>query len=110
MLPAAILADLALAPAVIALRLPLLAAEGRVELFKAGESWTAWSEKAEAVAEGLMAAQLSLGLSALTFWPDLMAGRKPAALAARSLEQAAAAALRPAGRRVRANYRRLSRR
>jgi hypothetical protein len=107
---AALMTNLAFAPAVMAMRLPLLATEARGDAFSGVETALAISEKAEALAEGMAAAQLSLLASAMRFWPDLLAGRDLASIVDRAFEQAAHAALKPAGRRVRANYRRLSRR
>lgn len=107
---AALMANLALAPAVMAMRLPLLATEVRGDGYAGVETALAISEKAEALAEGMAAAQLSLLASAMRFWPDLMAGRDPASIIERAFDQAAHAALKPAGRRVRSNHRRLSRR
>lgn len=105
----ALATDLAFAPAVVFMRLPLLAAEARENLFSGVETALALSEKAEAVAEGLVAAQLALVGSAMRFWPDLLAGRDVTSIMDRAFNQATHAALKPAGRRVRANYRRLSR-
>lgn len=107
---AALMMDLAFAPAVVFMRLPLLAAEARGDAFHGVETALAVSEKAEALAEGLVAAQLALVGSAMRFWPDLVAGRDVTSIMDRAFSQATHAALRPAGRRVRSNYRRLSRR
>lgn len=107
--PASFFADLMLAPAVVAMRLPLMAAEAR-----AGngapmvETMLAVSEKAEAMVEGALAAQLSLFVSATKFWPAVLAGKEPSGLVHGAAERSLKAALKPAGRTVRANYRRLS--
>ncbi len=106
---ATLMANLAFAPAVVAMRLPLLATEAGGDPFAGVETALAISEKAEALVEGLAAAHLVLFASALRFWPDLMAGGDFASVFGRAFDRAAHAALRPAGRRVRANYRRLSR-
>lgn len=106
---AALMIDLAFAPAVVFMRLPLLAAEARGNAYNGVETALAVSEKAEALAEGLVALHLALFESGLRFWPDLMGGRDLASIFDRAFVQATHAALKPAGRRVRANYRRLSR-
>lgn len=106
---AALAADLAFAPAVVLMRMPLLAAEARGDVLAGVETALAISEKAEAVAEGLAAAQLAMIAAAWRFWPDMMAGRSPAHIVDRALHHTARAAMKPVGRRVRANYRRLSR-
>ncbi len=105
----ALASELAFAPAVVLMRMPLLAAEARGDAFAGVETALAISEKAEAVVEGLAAAQLSMIASAFRFWPDLMAGRSPADVIDRAMHHTARAAVKPMGRRVRANYRRLSR-
>lgn len=105
---AALAAELVFAPAVVLMRLPLLAAEARGDGLSGVETALAVREKAEALAEGMAAAQLSMIGSAIRFWPDLLAGRSPAQLVDRALHRSARAALKPMGRRVRANYRRLS--
>lgn len=96
-----------LAPAVAMMRLPSLLDEGGSPLGK--ETFAAVAEKAFAVVEGVGAAQLSLFGSILRFWPDVWAGRTPALLSGAAAESLVEAALKPSGRRVRANYRRLSR-
>ncbi|CAG0950282.1 MAG: hypothetical protein F9K19_11510 [Rhizobiaceae bacterium] len=106
---AALAVELAFAPAVVLMRLPLLAAESRGEVISGVETALAVREKAEALAEGMAAAQLSMIGSAMRFWPDLLAGRSPAQIVDRAIHLSARAAVKPMGRRVRANYRRLSR-
>ncbi|KQZ81958.1 hypothetical protein ASD64_09465 [Mesorhizobium sp. Root157] len=97
-----------LAPMVVALRLPIMAAESQSEMGWGSETLRAISEKTAATMEGALAAQLSLIGSTLNFWPQVLAGRSPTALTQLALERAMGAALRPAGRRVKANFRRLS--
>lgn len=99
-----------LAPWVVAMRLPIMAAEAQKETAWSGETMRAASEKMAAAFEGVVAAQLSLIGSTLTFWPQIMAGRSPSTIAQVAFEQAVGASLRPASRRVKANFRRLSRR
>ncbi len=107
--PAATAADLMLAPAVMAVRLPILAAEATATNPFRTETTRAVAEKLGAAAEGLAAAQFTLLKSAWTFWPEVLSGRVPALVDGSAMRQAAEAALKPAGRRVKANYRRLSR-
>jgi len=106
---ATLAADMAFVPAVMFMRLPLMAAEARESVFPGIETALAFSEKAEAIAEGVFAAQVELFGSAMRFWPELLAGGDPARMMHRAVCRAGHAALKPAGRRVRANYRRLSR-
>jgi hypothetical protein len=73
------------------------------------ESITAVSEKAAAMAEGMVAAQLSMMGSMAAFWPELLSGRTPSLLNGAAVEKSMHAALRPARRRVKSNYRRLGR-
>jgi hypothetical protein len=56
----------------------------------------------------LAAAQLSLMRSAAVFWFFVAAGRTPDLLNGMAAERSIRAAMKPAQRRVRANYRRLS--
>ncbi len=55
------------------------------------------------------AAQLAMFGAAMRFWPDLLAGKSPADVIGSAMHHTASAAMKPMGRRVRANYRRLSR-
>lgn len=99
--------SLMLAPAVMALRAPLLAAEaGGLDPWRV-ETTRAVTEKIAAVAEGTVAAQLSLARSASFFWLELLSGATPSLVNGVALERAVHAALKPAGRRVKKNYRRL---
>ena len=103
-----IAAGLMFAPMVVALRMPLLAAEARAGSKIGSETMKAGAEKAEAVAEGLFAAQLSLAQSASEFWLEAASGRVPSLFDGTAAERAMHAALRPASRHVSANFRRLS--
>lgn len=106
---AALGANLMLAPAVVAMRLPLLMAEAGSHGQLRPESVRAVVEKSGAWMEGMMQAQLSIMMSAAAFWPELMSGRTPSLISGAALDRAAQAAMRPSGKQVRANYRRLSR-
>ena len=100
-------ADMMLAPAVVAMRMPVLLAElSGLAPFR-GETFRAWSEKATAASEGLVAAQLSYAASAARFWPEMVAGRVPSVISGAAAELVVEAALAPAGRQVRANHERL---
>lgn len=96
------------APMVMALRIPLMAAEAKPGSKIGAETMKAGAEKAEAVAEGLFAAQLSMAQSASDFWLEAASGRVPWLFNGIAAERAVHAALRPASRRVSANFRRLS--
>lgn len=99
---------LMLAPLVVGMRLPLLAMEAQRGGVPGRESVRAVSEKIAAAAEGMVAAQLSLFSSMVDFWPDIAAGRVPALASGVAVERSLRAALRPASRRVEANFSRLS--
>jgi hypothetical protein len=106
---ASLASELMLAPTVVWMRMPLLAAEARAQIGLPGsETVKAVTEKGLAVAQGVAAAQMSMFRSAMRFWPELLAGKTPAMLNGIAAEQAFHAALKPAGKKVRANYRRLS--
>ncbi len=101
--------ELMLAPMVVWMRMPLLAAEARAQTGLPGsETAKAVTEKGMAVAQGVAAAQMSMFGSAMRFWPELLAGKTPAMLNGTAAGQALHAALKPASKKVRANYRRLS--
>jgi len=105
----ALAGSLMLAPAVMALRAPLLAAEaGGLDPWRL-ETTRAVTEKVAAATEGMVAAQLSLARSASVFWLELASGATPSLLNGVALERAFHAALKPAGRRVKRNYKRLKR-
>ncbi len=102
-----IAADLMFAPLVIAMRLPLMAAEAQ----KAGpptETIRATTEKLSAFAEGAVAAQMAYVNAMMSFWPEVMTGKNPSLLSGAAARQAMQAAFAPASRRVRSNLRRLS--
>ena len=102
--------SLMLAPAVAAMRMPMLLTEaGQPHPWRV-ETVLAVTEKTAAAMEGVLAAQLSLAWSAARFWPELLSGRTPSMLNGVALERAMHAALKPSGRRVKTNYNRLSRR
>ncbi|ODT08442.1 MAG: hypothetical protein ABS58_02605 [Mesorhizobium sp. SCN 65-20] len=97
-----------LAPMVVAMRLPMMATEARTGKMLRGESLTAVTEKTAAMAEGVVAAQISYLNSAMQFWPEVLAGKTPSVLNGVAAQRSVAAALRPASKRVKANFRRLS--
>ena len=90
--------DLMLAPMVMLMRLPLMAAEAGNAGFTASETMLAVNEKAAALFEGALAAQWSLIASAARFWPEVLSGRTPAILSGAAIERSLNAALKPAGR------------
>ena len=104
---ASIAGDLMLAPMVALMRLPLMATETQYGALPT-ETNRAVSEKLAAVAEGVMSAQISVLQSALRFWPEIMSGRVPSVLTGVAIERSIQAALKPASRVVKANYKRLS--
>jgi len=97
-----------LVPAVMAMRMPLLAAEAASSSLRA-ETADAFAEKVTALAEGAVAAQLAWVTSAMTLPLALMTARSPLAPLIDMAEDVASAALGPAGRQVRKNHRRLTR-
>ena len=100
--------DLMLAPMVAMMRLPIMASEAQGLSPWRGESARAVSEKVKAATEGAVAAQLSMMRSMAGFWPEIMAGQVPSIYNGVAVERSMHAALLPAGRKVKANYRRLS--
>lgn len=101
-------AALLLTPAVVSLRLPLLAVElGGGDPWR-GETVRAAAEKVAAALEGTIAAQAVLASSFLAFWPEMLSGRVPSLVDGSALRLASNAALRPSARRVKANFKRLS--
>ncbi|AMS41970.1 MULTISPECIES: hypothetical protein [Aminobacter] len=104
----AIAGNLMLAPMVMAMRLPMMATEARKGGPLHGESLAAVTEKTTAMAEGMVAAQISYFQSALQFWPEVLSGRTPSVLNGVAAQKSVAAALKPASKRVRANFRRLA--
>jgi hypothetical protein len=103
---AAIGQDLMLAPLVAMMRLPLMAAENGRDY--SPETIRAVQEKATAVVEGTFAAQMALFQSAARFWPEVFSGRTPSLFNGVAAERSISAALKPASRAVKANFRRLS--
>jgi hypothetical protein len=97
-----------MAPMVAMMRLPILAEEASRQTPWRGETGRAVAEKALATVDGIFAAQMSMVGSMASFWPEVMAGRTPSMLNGVAVERSIQAALRPAGRTVRANFRRLS--
>ena len=94
----------------MAMRMPLLALEARsLDPWRA-ETARAVTEKAAAALEGAVAAQMSLAWSASRFWLEALSGSTPSLLSGEAIERAAQAALKPSGKRVKTNYKRLSRR
>jgi pantothenate kinase type III len=100
--------DLMLAPMVALMRLPLMAAEAGSGQTRRAETERAVHEKTSAIAEGVFAAQMSLIHSVTQFWPEVFSGRTPSILNGVAVERTVNAALRPASRRVKANFKRLS--
>ena len=101
--------DLMLAPAVVAMRMPLMAAEA-ARGDRAGESYGAVAEKMAAFAEGVAAAQLAWMRSAMLLPLAFAAATSPMSPLVEMTEAVATAAFAPAGKQVRRNHRRLSRR
>ncbi len=103
--------ELMLAPFVVGMRLPLMMQEVFASNGRPGkETQEAFAEKAAAAAQGVVAAQVAMAGEALLFWPQLMSGKTPSLLSGAAAERALQSALQPAGRKVKANFRRLSRR
>lgn len=105
---AVIASEFMFAPLVAAMRMPLMAAEAANGKAWTGESMLAMTEKTSAMSEGIAAAQLSYFRSAMLFWPEVLSGRTPSILTGVATERSVNAALKPASRRVKANFRRLS--
>lgn len=104
----AVAGNLMLAPMVIAMRLPMMATEASKGGMLRGETLAAVTEKTAAMAEGVVAAQMSYFQSAMQFWPEVLSGRTPSVLNGVAAQKSVAAAMRPAGKRVKANFRRLA--
>lgn len=103
----ALAGDLMLAPAVAMIRLELLAAEAQSLNPWRVETVRAVTEKVAAFTEGAVAAQLSYAQSLSRFWVELGTGRMPSVLSGDAVARSVHAALKPSGRRVKANYARL---
>lgn len=99
--------SLMLAPAVAALRTPLLVDEAGAFNPWRVETVRAVTEKSAAAVEGLVAAQMSMAYSASQFWLEIAKGQTPSLLTGVAVERALHAALKPSGSRVRQNYSRL---
>jgi hypothetical protein len=97
-----------LAPAIVWMRMPILIAEALTPGRSKPESLRAVSEKVAAAAEGVIAAQMAVGESLWRGWFDLAAGKPAATVANDAIHRATRAAERPVNRKLRANYRRLS--
>ena len=104
----AVAGNLMLAPMVIAMRLPMMATEASKGGMLRGETLAAVTEKTAAMAEGVVAAQMSYFQSAMQFWPEVLSGRTPSVLNGVAAQKSVAAAMRPASKRVKANFRRLA--
>ncbi|TGQ95927.1 hypothetical protein EN851_02205 [Mesorhizobium sp. M8A.F.Ca.ET.208.01.1.1] len=100
--------DLMLAPMVAMMRLPLMAMDAGSGQPWGTETARAVNEKTVALAEGVIAAQMSLLQSATRFWPEIFSGLTPSLLNGIAAERSISAALKPASRAVKANFRRLS--
>jgi hypothetical protein len=99
----------ALAPFVVALRIPTLTAEALSHSSPRPETARAWREKTAALAEGAMAMQTTYAAAAVKSWFAFFGGSlEPRALAV-AQEEAMLAMLSPVSKRVRANVRRLRR-
>lgn len=104
----AIATDLMLAPMVAWMRMPLMAGEmSRIPAARS-ESLRAVTEKMAAVREGAADAQLSYFRSLAMFWPEVISGRTPSVMTGVAAERMVNAALKPSSRRVKSNFRRLS--
>jgi len=101
--------DLFLVPFVIMRRLPQLWFEAlHPDPLTSRETQRAVSEKMAAFGEGVIAAQTEVLVAVVDFTGAVMAGRMPDSPLL-TQQRITEAALAPAGRRVRANMRRLSR-
>lgn len=102
--------DLMLAPAVIAMRWPLMLAEAQGGNPFRPETVQAVVEKTAAVGLGVIAAQFALAQSAAEFWTGIFAGKSQTSFAQDAFNKAAEAAMRPMAAAVKKNHRRLRRR
>lgn len=99
---------LSLTPLILAMRVPVIAAECAGTALGRAETSRALSEKCNAFVDGAAAAQIALARSALMFWPDVMSGRTPTIFSGEALQGALTASARPMAKTLRANYRRLT--
>lgn len=104
----AIAGNLMLAPMVAAMRMPMLLDESQRLHPWRQESLRAVTEKIAATGEGIAAAQLAYLRSFSSFWPEIFSGKTPSLLSGVAAERSVNAALKPASRRVKANFKRLS--
>jgi hypothetical protein len=96
------------APLVMMMRLPIMSAEAQKLGSLPIETIKATSEKTAALAEGIAAYQLAYLKAVMSFWPEVITGRQPSIVSLKLAERAVQAAITPASRRVRANFRRLT--
>lgn len=99
--------DLMLAPMVMAIRAPLMAAEAAGWAGKS-ESAGAVAEKWQALADGMVAAQFAWMRGALLFPTAMIKATSAQGPVMEMASDVAIAALQPAARQVRLNHRRLS--
>jgi hypothetical protein len=103
--------NLMLAPIVMAMRFPVMAAEAAESaLGGRSESAGAVAEKVKAMADGMAAAQLAWMKGAMLFPWSLAKAASPSGALMDMAGDIALAALQPAAKQVRLNHRRLSRR
>lgn len=108
---AALAQNLMLAPMVMAMRMPIMAAEAaRSAVGGKSESAGAVSEKWQAMGEGIAAAQIAWFKGALLLPLSLATAASPAGPLMDMANDIAVAALQPAAKKVRLNHRRLTRR
>ena len=106
---AALTGNLMLAPAVMAMRMPLLEAEANSSNPYRVETTRAVTEKMSAMVEGTLAAQIALSKAAIQFWPEVWSGKTPSLLSGVAADAMWRAALGPSGLAVKSNHKRLSR-
>lgn len=102
--------NLMLAPMVMAMRLPIMAAEAGSAMAGRSESAGAAAEKWKALGEGVAAAQIAWVQSAMLFPLSLAKATTAHGPLMDLANDIAVAALQPAARQVRLNHRRLSKR
>lgn len=104
--------NLMLAPMVMAMRMPIMSAEAAGSMLsgKKSESAGAVAEKWQAMTDGMAAAQFAWMQSAFMLPFSLAKATSAGAPFMDMASDIAVAALQPAGRQVRLNHRRLSRR
>lgn len=97
-----------LIPMILMFRAPTLAMEAQRGGRFGPETSMAVGEKVTATCEGIVASQLSMWSSMMEFWPDIISGKTPALLSGQALQSCLNASSAPTRKRLRANYRRLS--